>query len=175
MQFISIDLETTGITDKCQILEIGAVAWELGNGEKGTFCAYPAHTTLVGQEVAFSMNADLMARRLKEGTSNWQTIIKKFAAWRFDLGFTGLMTVAGKNFEAFDSKFLRRFGNFYNANPWHRRVIDVASHYARIGDECLPNLKTCMERAGMDGIVPHTAVEDARIVAQLYENIMPAR
>jgi len=74
------------------------------------------------------------------------------------------ITAAGKNFSSFDLPFLKKIGTF----PFQHRALDPAVLYYRpLEDEGLPDTKTCMERAGMDGKVAHTAVEDAKAVVQL--------
>jgi DNA polymerase III epsilon subunit-like protein len=37
-------------------------------------------------------------------------------------------------------------------------------------DDSLPDMKTCMQRAGIDGEVAHTAMEDALVVVKLLRN-----
>jgi hypothetical protein len=50
----------------------------------------------------------------------------------------------------------------------NHRTIDPANlFWDPLIDRGLPNTKTCMERAGLDGEVAHTAVEDARVVCKL--------
>jgi len=75
---------------------------------------------------------------------------------------------AGKNFASFDMQFLYRLPGFAGLVKFRHRVLDPAILYWRpLQDERLPDSKTCYERAGIDGKVAHTAVEDALAVVQL--------
>ena len=49
----------------------------------------------------------------------------------------------------------------------HHRTLDPAVLFWEANDEKLPDSKTCYERAGLDGKVAHTAVEDALAVVRL--------
>jgi hypothetical protein len=77
--------------------------------------------------------------------------------------------VAGKNFSGFDKLFLAKMPNSRNfIDRIHHRVIDPASLYWEpFTDKELPSSKTCLERAGMSGVVAHTALEDAKMVVNL--------
>jgi len=74
------------------------------------------------------------------------------------------ITPAGKNFASFDRSFLKLcgFDKFF-----HHRTLDPAPLFWRPEDEKLPDSKTCMERAGLDGSVAHTAVADAVAVVRM--------
>jgi len=79
---------------------------------------------------------------------------------------TGKITVAGKNFASFDKRFLEPYESFKTMilDRMHHRVLDVGSMFVEYTDECIPDLKTCLKRAGFENEVPHTAVEDAILV-----------
>lgn len=83
------------------------------------------------------------------------------------------ITMAGKNFASFDWQFLKTdcFKIDWSVDIRHR-TIDVAPMYWQPGDKVLPDTKTCMKRAGLDGIVKHTALEDARNVVRLVRDRM---
>lgn len=83
----------------------------------------------------------------------------------------GEINVAGKNFAAFDGPFLEAAGVYEHDcdSPFsfHRRVLDPAILWAEPGDEALPDLKTCLERAGLEPHVAHSGVADALNVVRL--------
>lgn len=73
-----------------------------------------------------------------------------------------VINVAGKNFGVFDKKFLEKLPKFTDYIRFRQRIIDPATLYCDfINDTSLPNLTICKERAKIDGIVTHNALEDA--------------
>ena len=85
----------------------------------------------------------------------------------------GHITVAGKNFGSFDLQFLKRLTrNEQLTSIIRHRNIDPGNLYWVPNQDgaSLPNLKTCLERAGIDEVVDHTAVDDARQVIKLIRH-----
>jgi DNA polymerase III epsilon subunit-like protein len=72
------------------------------------------------------------------------------------------INVAGKNFATFDMLFLKQLPWLQKLVKIRQRVLDPAILMVDWkGDTSLPNLKQCKERAGIEGIVTHNALEDA--------------
>jgi hypothetical protein len=72
------------------------------------------------------------------------------------------ITCAGKNFSTFDKLFLEKLLRWKQAIRIKQRVLDPAILYVDWKeDEDLPNLNKCKERAGINGLVTHNALEDA--------------
>ena len=72
------------------------------------------------------------------------------------------LNVAGKNFGTFDKLFLQQLPWWQKLIRTRQRVLDPAILMVDWkNDTSLPNLTTCKERAGVDGIVTHNALEDA--------------
>ena len=72
------------------------------------------------------------------------------------------INVAGKNFGTFDKLFLQQLPWWQKLIRTRQRVLDPAIMYVDwMNDLSLPTLTTCKERAGVEGIVTHTALEDA--------------
>jgi len=67
-----------------------------------------------------------------------------------------------------DQLWVEKGGDVDNWVRFRHRVLDPASLYfdPKI-DAALPDMKTCMERAGIEGEVAHTAVHDAKVVIDL--------
>jgi oligoribonuclease len=78
------------------------------------------------------------------------------------------INVAGKNFGTFDKLFLEELPWWKKLIKIRQRIIDPSVLYC-IWDEdnAIPSLKKCKERAGIDGEVAHTALEDAWDVVQM--------
>jgi hypothetical protein len=72
------------------------------------------------------------------------------------------LNVAGKNFGTFDKLFLQELPWWQKLIRTRQRVLDPAILMVDwTNDKALPNLTTCKERAGVNGIVTHNALEDA--------------
>ena len=90
--------------------------------------------------------------------------------------FTGLtskmkpvtINVAGKNFGTFDKLFLERLPRWKQAIRIRQRIIDPSILFIDWkNDDAIPSLNTCKQRANLEGIVTHNAIEDAWDVIQL--------
>jgi oligoribonuclease len=82
------------------------------------------------------------------------------------------ITVAGKNFGAFDKLFLERLPRWKQAIKIRSRIIDPAIFYTDWKtDDAPPGLALCKERAGIRGTVTHNAIEDAWDVILLLRKI----
>jgi len=78
------------------------------------------------------------------------------------------INVAGKNFASFDKLFLERLPRWQQVIRIRQRIIDPSVIFTNWkDDDTLPNLQTCKERAKIEGIVTHNALEDAWDVIQL--------
>jgi DNA polymerase III epsilon subunit-like protein len=78
------------------------------------------------------------------------------------------INVAGKNFASFDKLFLERLPRWQQVIRIRQRIIDPSVIFTNWkDDQTLPNLQTCKERAKIEGIVTHNALEDAWDVIQL--------
>lgn len=72
------------------------------------------------------------------------------------------LNVAGKNFGTFDKLFLQELPWWQKLIRTRQRVLDPSILMVDwVNDKSLPNLTQCKERAGVDGIVTHNALEDA--------------
>lgn len=72
------------------------------------------------------------------------------------------LNVAGKNFGTFDKLFLQELPWWQKLIRTRQRVLDPAILMVDwTNDKSLPNLTQCKERAGIEGIVTHDALEDA--------------
>lgn len=187
LKYASVDLETTGLDpEDSQILQFGITLDDLKSpvenlpqlevvvlARDGLYC---------GGSFALNMNRNIMEMiadiesALEDGT----TVITRDYCYADELpdvvsqflhfhGWTGdKVTFAGKNFSNFDKAFLEKI-NFFKTIPMSHRVIDVGSMYwepAIDGGE-LPNMKTCLGRAGLRSVVNHTALADSLDVVNL--------
>ena len=81
------------------------------------------------------------------------------------------INIAGKNVSSFDIPFLNAKIKDWEGLRFLNRSIDPAILYFDLeNDVSLPDMKTCMQRAGIDGEVAHTAMEDALVVVKLLRN-----
>lgn len=172
-QYVSVDIETTGLDpDTCQVIEFGAVL-ETGS-ELPSFHAYIVHPLYQGEPYALSMHPTIF-RRIATREPGFlylrpEELGPRFAYWLQEQGLPPGKSIqaAGKNFGSFDLQFLKRIHRFEEFVRIAHRSYDPAMLYFQPGvDSKLPDMKTCMQRAGIEGEVTHTAVEDARLVVQL--------
>jgi len=189
MKYVSIDIETTGLDpQKCQVLQIGAVIEDTNRviplDQLAKFNCIVEHQEYVGQPTALAMNAKILKvlgdmERLvdKEERVNYRKVnnivpvgmvAQSFSMWLIANGFkateTGAVKInaAGKNFATFDKLFLQNIIGWTSKIQMRQRIIDPAILFVDwINDDSLPNLNSCIKRAGLDGEVSHDALDDA--------------
>lgn len=198
MKYVSIDLETTGLDyEKCTILEFAAVVDDLNVQEPvdrlPKFQCYMMQDYYCGEPYALAMHCDKFQK-----ISNWrssgievcspETLVNKFHTFLITFGFqeTGRtqsslkdgylkINVAGKNFANFDNRFLEKLPNYNKLIKVGHRILDPVMLYfePKRDTDHLPSMSECMERAGLKGEVPHSALEDAIIVVKLLRHKFP--
>ena len=78
------------------------------------------------------------------------------------------INVAGKNFASFDKHFLERLPRWKQVIRVRQRIIDPSVIFTSWNeDKSMPSLYECKQRAKIQGIVTHDALEDAWDVIQL--------
>lgn len=181
MRYVSIDLETTGLDEEtCQIIEIGAViddtSHETPIESLPTFHCYVYHPLYQGEPYALAMHSETF-KKLHYRDMGWRyesvdIVAGIFQSWLIKHFEDKKITIAGKNFMGFDMQFLKKLPEWDMSLFNHRYIEPAMLFWNPKTDEKLPNLKTCMERAGIEGEVTHTALEDAFQVIKLlrYEN-----
>lgn len=169
MRYVSIDIETLGLDwDWCDTIEFGAVIDDMTSRieDLPRFHCYltQPRNQYRGEAYAMAMHSKILYRiaNRESGFTYMpaENLDKVFAAWLKDQGIGDSITIAGKNFGMFDLRFLEKIG-FGNETKYSHRVYDPASLFAQMDDKKLPDLKTCLFRAGIDKEIEHTAVEDA--------------
>jgi DNA polymerase III epsilon subunit-like protein len=183
MRYVSIDIETTGLDpERCQILEIGAVIDDLADPkpleELPRWVCTIGHQEIQGEPYALAMNAAILTRIfLMESPGVFlhpNSVAKEFRAWLREHGYilhdtTGQVSIvaAGKNFAAFDRRFLNRLPNWRQKIRVHHRCLDPVTLYTRPNDDVPPDTAECLRRAGIDAPVTHNALDDALLVVRL--------
>lgn len=182
MNYISIDLETTGLNpNTCQILQFAAVFDSFSRPlEKAPILnLLLAADNYSGEPYALAMHSDIfkILAQQKLGTTTLHgrevgvikstDLVDKFICWISKLGwpYGHRIVCTGKNFATFDLRFLQQYG--WNKVGMHHRVIDVGSFYLCQTDIEPPSTKECLGRAGLPETITHDAVEDALQVCQL--------
>jgi hypothetical protein len=194
VRYLSVDIESTGLDHTwCQMIEFGCVYDDLRDrlptAKLPRFHCYVAHDRIVGEPYALAMNwkiIDRIARREKGYTYlPPDQFHRAFCEWLVGVGYSVGPTngeievnVAGKNFSGFDKNFispyLGRQTYPFTSVRFRHRVLDVAPLYFDPStDDVLPDLKTCLARAGITKEVAHTAIEDAMDVVQLVRYAYP--
>jgi DNA polymerase III epsilon subunit-like protein len=181
MKYFAIDIETTSLSPKTgQILEFGAIYDDGGPIEslKQFHCyVLPPDNVFIGEAYALQMNYKILERIAlrKEPHNrmynffNKDEVAYKLLTWLSEFGATRL-NFAGKNAAGFDLPFCEAYlGDFSRLIQYRHRVIDVGNHWVDFeNDEALPDLKTCLKRAGLgEPTGLHTALGDCMDVVRL--------
>ena len=174
MKYLSIDIETTGLDPvDCQVLEFAAVLADTEDVETPVTGLRYFHTRVMpragrihGELVAIGMHAKLFQDLIRGPSIRDCDLLDMFVDWAGAQGLSQAYTVAGKNFQGFDVKFLEMLPGYYGGMFKHR-VMDPAMLFMRATDTSVPSLLVCKQRAGIDTPVAHTALEDARDVVRL--------
>lgn len=175
MIFVSVDLETTGLNpDTCDIVEFAAQVYSTQAAtpvETWPFLhCYMDQEEWRGETYALSMHAEAFHRIAAHEPGylyiDPQALGETFQRFLTGQNILGKVTVAGKNFGAFDLQFLRRFP-YIMGDMFHHRSLDPAMMFFQQDDTEISTLQMCLNRAGLDTKVQHTALEDARDVAKL--------
>jgi len=143
---------------------------------------YFMYDAVIGEPYALAMHQKLLEKMAKTKGERWEKDRSIDTGWikpqlfgtvLFDWLKTknsddGKLNVAGKNFSNFDRQFMLKMENmsWWN-NLQHHRVIDPSILFYNPGDKFIPGGQQCMERAGLNGVVAHTALEDAQMVVEL--------
>lgn len=187
MIYVSIDIETTGLDPKVHdIVEFGAVIDNLKKPlpidklptyhaifkkRNDNYIATPYYMSLhkrIWDALVKNEGNIIEITSLMYGFSNF---LSRNGVPFDDYKQRYTVAVAGKNFVNFDLPFLQEkipAGNAWAGVHFQRRVIDPAILYfdPQIDKE-LPNMKLCLERAGIKEEVNHGAVSDALQVVKL--------
>jgi oligoribonuclease (3'-5' exoribonuclease) len=178
--YVSIDIETTGLNeDTCQVLSIGAVIddWTTPIEELPQYHCYLDNGPIIGTAYALSMHPKILRAiaTCKYYTKDGIAILEPnkvavdFKGWlaRYSFSFSNTeITPAGKNFDGFDRQFLKRLPN-WNVRMKHRSIDPGNLYYDPSIDDGPPSTEVCMKRAGIEGGVAHTALDDALMVVRL--------
>jgi DNA polymerase III epsilon subunit-like protein len=186
MRFISIDIETGGIDkDKFSLLQVGAVIatantpWE----------TWPTCLLNVSNEIislspyCLDLHKELLYKPREYNTSfrkmqcvvTPESVFPKLLSWinevyekEFGEPVPERHNVCGKNFLAFDYPWLKELPHA-EGFKFRRRILDPGPMFATISDDEVPDLKTCKERAGINGEVTHDALSDALDTARCVD------
>jgi oligoribonuclease (3'-5' exoribonuclease) len=175
MKYLSIDVETTGRNpNEHKVIMFAAILDDLNKPRPVD--NLPFYSCIINQEkkgepYALEMNEWIFKEMPKEGISQAQ-FIKEFTAWLNQQGFEEekgrfVINVAGKNVAGFDNIFLKNIPGFTDRIRIRSRCIDPTILFLDKKDEHLPDLQTCLERAGIQKRVSHNALEDALDIVQL--------
>lgn len=185
MHLLSVDLETTGLDGNTdQILEIACVATDLedASDKRYTFRRLVMHSAYQGNAFALAMNSAILyeidaATKAREASPNDTSVIvtpeellEELAKFVNSLPFyesAKKLTLTGKNVGSFDLRFLQAipgFSDYRKIFKMGHRCMDPGPLYFRPSDKEMPDLKTCLERAGFMDQVLHRALDDAHAV-----------
>jgi len=192
MKYISIDIETTGLDHWFNnILQIALVFEDtnadLPLGKLPHLDLFLTHEEgLNFQEPALKMHTEsgLLDEYFETDKVTPAEAVDIIVEWLIALGYSEeddgriKFVVAGKNYNAFDRRFLHEIPEWSEKISEHRRVLDPAILFVDWeNDDVPPNLSQCLyrsdpkyERDGIDIEVTHDALEDAFDVIRVIRN-----
>ena len=174
MRYCSLDVESSGLDPaRCCLLELACVVEDtehpLPLAELPCWSCVVAHRSLPGDPYALALNHYLVERSLSnDDCLQPEEVVPALAAFLQKQGL-GRANLAGKNV-AFDLGFLARLPGWPVGEErlFRHRVLDPAVFFWQPArDACLPDTKTCLERAGLPMLATHRALDDARAVIAL--------
>lgn len=176
MNYVSIDIETTGLVHESpQILEIAAIYVE-GGKEKSvweqvidprevSYCGGPPGL-ISGSPFALHLNRNLLQKISVGSAIHIDDARQKFKRWLVELPFKNKITVAGKNFAGFDRPILEKY-NLLPDDLVSHRVLDPGNMWAPYFGYN-PSLSELNSFLGLPPVT-HRAVDDARNVVAAIE------
>jgi len=183
---VSIDIETTGKNPKQnQIIEFAGVIDDWSDiqplDELPTFQSFIRHDQYVCESFAAWLNQDIFGKLsgaidLEKGETIGTSgeVFARFYQFLTDNGYkpnrNGFIHFipAGKNFSAFDNRFLEELEPWTNRFRSFRRIFDPTILYYESTDDEPPDTDVCIARAG--GPIynqQHRAVPDAKTILHL--------
>lgn len=178
MKYCSVDIETTSLNlQEGQILEIGLVVDDLKNPKPleslPKLDIFLSHPKIYGDLECIALHLrtgfwEAYEKALKISIIEAESLIKSFFVENF--GYDKI-TFAGKNVVSFDLKWLLFYFKDSFEEIASHRAIDVGFSFMQPEDETIPSLKTCLQRAGIDGGKEHFALNDALNVVKLIRKI----
>lgn len=172
--YVSIDIETTGIDEKCHVLQISAVYDDLKSpiSQLKTIDLPIKYKVLTHCEpYAMGMNAELLKKMMSKDFKTYTPIEAANALLEFlesvqevnEKGNKRKIVLAGKNVASFDIPRLRNFFGDPRVNLFdgllHYKTLDVGSLYFDVFKEnvSLTEINKLTNRAA----VSHNALDDA--------------
>jgi DNA polymerase III epsilon subunit-like protein len=168
MKYLSLDIETTGLSLQSNIIQIAAI-YQTPHGQNGVFnCLIDDELTHV-EYGALAITAPIykeLARptgvtpiyKIHEAKNAFSQFLK-------ELSETDRFTVAGKNTANFDIPILTRWG--YDTTRFSHRVLDVGSLYLPDFGK-IPSLSEINKKLGRSD-VSHDALQDCMDVVAAVE------
>lgn len=177
MIYVAIDTETTGLGEKCQLLELAMVLEDTSARPLPPVEELPHFVSFVAEDggwwepFAMGMHAksgllaEWLAAKKGEllGSLSNVRVGDMAASWLVEtakLG-KGKLTPAGKNFAGFDARFLPP----QLSKLLHHRALDPGSVFVDFGQDKLPGMNDLIDYEQKPGA--HRALEDARDVVRV--------
>ena len=177
---VSIDIETGGIEDNVDILEFAAVLDDLSNPRQiedlPFFQTYFIKDNYIGEPTALAMHPKIFKRiATREKGYNYMSATKLgnvFKQFLIKNGYnserdTVTINAAGKNFAAFDLRFLKSKTDLLKHVNIRSRILDPGILFLNKDDNSIPGMAECKKRCGLNEFISHEAKDDAIDVIML--------
>lgn len=172
MRYLAIDLETTGLdVQTAGIFHLAATVGDTAFPDPLAELSLLLNPWYHNQHVEFEPYAMMMNARYIANIATGPTPTYSLQAASTDLfdfiriNFpTGKVTAAGKNIRSLDLPVLQRLG--FRMDVFHHRTLNVGNLFVTPQDDHLPDLKACLQRAGLPAEVSHDALDDCKQVVR---------
>ena len=168
MLLLSIDLETTGLDpNTCQILEVGAVLFDPANpGFRWQFFESLVYDScpIVGDPFALALNRDILQSIADKAVSITSYSIPGKLSEFVRSHTDEKVTICGKNFDAFDGRFLAKLPGWGMFTCFERRTLDLGALFYDPATG-VPSLGMIKTKCGLGNSIAHRALQDAQDVA----------
>lgn len=175
---VAFDLETTGLQpNHDQILQIGAVAFDLESDDTVEFNTLVKYTHYSGDAYALQMNQAILLRLATETHPDLCQALDEFDSWLEAHTFFPTYAV-GWNVASFDLRFLESNGG--PSKRFHHRSIELGTLFMETGMKEIGksgvSIKTCIPANSHDitkkylgTAVTHDALQDCRDAVKLLK------
>lgn len=169
---VSFDLETTGLDPStCQVLEVGAVAYDPETDEVvDEFHEFVCHPEYRGSGYALAMNSETL-RRCEDRGQSGEYVAERLQDWILEACGSPRPTALGFNVGKFDLQF--KIDDTLLADLFHHRVIELGSYL--MGPDMTPvSSKDAVQSfLGKEGMA-HNALGDARDALEVFRRARAA-
>jgi len=176
MKYLALDIETTGVHDDANILEVFMILEDTSKPLDEVLEKAPQehwhikHNTynispfLIDNEEYGTMGlikaCELCGQTVDFVGTKIINMLKMIKGFDLDIQKTGRILTGGKNAAKFDIPMICKEFQINREDFFHQRTVDPTFYFIEDGDIVPPSMKQCLERASIDEVVGHSGRND---------------